>query len=286
MKVVIFPNFQKENALKCSREACEILYRFGVEIYIDSKYRSFFEDMAFIKYSAFSEAVKFADTAIAVGGDGTILKCAKYLVGLDTKLLGINTGRLGFMASLESDRLDELERLISGEYSVSERMMLETEICSVNKSFSATALNDIVVSRIYSKISDFEIYADEELIGKYRADGAVFSTPTGSTAYSLSAGGPIIEPDLECIEMNLLCPHSLFTRPVLFSPEREIRFSHSVEASAEVYISIDGGEPMVLDKEECLRIKKSEHKIHLIDMNGNKFYDSLNKKLMKSIKGD
>lgn len=286
MKISIFPNFQKENALKCSREVCDILHQNNVELYVDKKYYEQFKDKNHVNFGIFKDFVKESDIAIAIGGDGTILKCARYLLGLDTKLLGINTGRLGFMASLEFDELDEMERLIKGDYDIIKRMMLDTRIYTGEEYCENIALNDVSVARVYSKLCDFSVYVDDELIGSYRADGVVISTPTGSTAYALSAGGPIIEPDLDCIEMTLICPHSLFSRPMLFSPERVIKLVHNVETKPELYISIDGNEPITFDNKQVLEIKRSAHKINLIDMKSNTFYDSLNKKLMRSIKGN
>ena len=227
MKVAIYPNFQKENALKCSREVCEILHQYNSEIYIDNKYFEQFQDKDYINFGVFKDFVKESDIAIAVGGDGTILKCARYLLGLNTKLLGINTGRLGFMASLEFDELSELYRLLK-DYDIIKRMMLDTRIYTGEQYCNNIALNDVSIARLYSKLCDFNVYIDDNLIGSYRADGIVISTPTGSTAYALSAGGPIIEPNLDCIEMTLLCPHSLFSRPMLFSPERVIKIVHNV----------------------------------------------------------
>ena len=113
----------------------------------------------------------------------------------------------------------------------------------------------------------------------------MLATPTGSTAYSLSAGGPIIEPGLECIEMNLICPHSLFTRPMLYSADKTVRIVHHSQGAPEVYFSVDGNKPINLGIEQSLQIKRSHYKVKLIDLMGDTFYDSLNKKLMQSIKG-
>ena len=239
MKTAIFPNFQKENALFCAREVCDILHSVDIEVYINEMYKKEFEDKSFVKFGKLEDYIDDMNFAIAIGGDGTILKNAKHIVGKDIKLLGINTGRLGFMASIEPDELNELKRLKTGEYSVSERMMLKAEVTSKDGTIKKyVALNDVSIARPYAKICDFEVFVNGSLIGQYRADGVVFSTPTGSTAYSLSAGGPIIEPDLECIEMTLICPHSLFTRPMLFSSEKNITTVHRVRENPQMYLSV------------------------------------------------
>lgn len=284
MKAAIYPNFQKNNAFECARKLCDILNENDIDIFIDSSYKNEFKDKPSVKYGQFDDIAAEADFAIAIGGDGTILKCAKHLIETDTKLLGINTGRLGFMSALEYDQLEQIESLKTGNYFVSERMMLTAEIDNNGSIYELEALNDISVSAVYSNICEFNIYTDSCLIGKYRADGAVFSTPTGSTAYSLSAGGPIIEPEMECIEMTLICPHSLFARPMIFSPNKKIKFENCSKRNPDMFISVDGGEHIKLSYGSWIEISCSQHKIKIIDITGNAFYNSLNQKLMRPIK--
>lgn len=284
MKAVIFPNFQKNNALETARSVCDILNKNEIEVYIDNNYINDFSDKPFVKFGVFDKLAVNADFAIAIGGDGTILKCAKHIIGLDIKLLGINTGRLGFMSAIEYDQLQQLDALKTGNYTVSERMMLKAEVLIGNKKIASEALNDVSVSSVYSNICDFDISINENIIGSYRADGAVFSTPTGSTAYSLSAGGPIIEPEMNCIEMTLICPHSLFARPMIFSPDKKITFENSSRRNPDMYVSIDGNKPLELTYGSKVNITASEHKIKIIDIKRNTFYNSLNRKLMHPIK--
>lgn len=284
MKAAIYPNFQKDNALECARKLCDILSENDFEIYIDNSFKNEFKDKKLVKYGCFDDIAGEADFAIAIGGDGTILKCAKHLIETDTKLLGINTGRLGFMSALEYDQLELISRLKIGNYCISKRMMLTAKINNNGSLCEFEALNDVSVSAVYASICDFNIYTDERLIGRYRADGAVFSTPTGSTAYSLSAGGPIIEPEMECIEMTLICPHSLFARPMIFSPNKKIKFENYSKRNPDMFICIDGGKPIKLSCGSWLEIAVSTHKIEIVDITGNTFYNSLNKKLMHPIK--
>lgn len=285
MKVIIFPNLLKKDAYDCTLSVFDILLKLGAEISMDDTYINTFGHMNHISFGKFSELAADADIAIAIGGDGTILKCAAKMLGKETKLLGINTGRLGFMASVEKDELSILTRLFTGDYTVSERMLIMAEHTVNGKTKIYHALNDIVVSSRYTKIIEFEVSVKNNTIGNYLADGVVFSTPTGSTAYSLSAGGPIIEPELECIEMNLVCPHSLFARPMIYTADSELSFVHHSPEETAVGFSVDGNDPVMLKKDETLIIRKSDHKIKLIDMTGITFYDSLNRKLMRSLKG-
>ena len=282
MKVALYPNFQKKNALSCAREACDVLRSAGIDVFVSSEYAQEFADKPGVKLEDIAESAKTADVVIAIGGDGTILRCAKYLMGTDTMLLGINTGTLGFMAGLEADQLDKLVQLRDGGYEISERMTLDVRMPDGSV---GTALNDICAKSVNSKICDFDIYADGYLIGRYRADGALFSTPSGSTAYALSAGGPVIEPDLECIEMNLICPHSLFARATLFSAGRKmcLREVSSFDDRA-MGVSVDGALFGELRKGQEIEIFRGRHNIRFIDLIGNSFHESLCRKMMKPIK--
>ena len=285
MKVVIYPNFRKQYAPEVTRAVCQALHQMGLEIGVDQIHRNALGDISYIDFGDLCEMAEQAEFAIAIGGDGTILKCARKLMRSDVKLLGINTGRLGFMAAPESDELDQLPRLLTGEYRVSQRMMLRAALWREGKEIGVyTALNDVYASRYGGRMSDFSVYADDSLIGRYRADGVVFSTPTGSTAYSLSAGGPIIEPDLSCIEMTLICPHSLFARPVLFSADRRITLVPEHYKTATLSLSADGNESVEMQPEDRVVLTRSSHTVSLVEMTDSHFFDSLNGKMMHALK--
>ena len=286
MKVAVHHNPEKDNALEYAKKVCKILLNDGAEVTVRPEYREKFSEIDGIHYERLDESVKTADFAVAVGGDGTMLRCAKKMIGCKAKLIGVNTGRLGFMASLETDQLEKLLLLKNNEYELTERMLLHGILRSGDEVREFNALNDINISGLYTKICDFKLYSGEYQIGSYRADGIIFSTPTGSTAYALSAGGPVIEPDLECIEMTLVCPHSLFSRATLFSPDRHLTVEcTSVSEEMPVYMSFDGEEPIEIKRNSTLEIYKSQYKIPFVDFfSRNAFHDSLSKKLMQSIK--
>lgn len=285
MKVALYPNFQKKNALKCAREACDILVSAGIEVSVSEEFRSDFSDKESVVFEDISVSAETADIVIAIGGDGTILRCAKFLMGTDTKLLGINTGTLGFMAGLEAFQLDKLRRLTTGDYDVSERMTLDVTVIENGIKKKYTALNDVSAKSDSFKICDFEVYSDDYLIGKYRADGVLFSTPSGSTAYALSTGGPIIEPDLKCIEMTLICPHSLFSRATLFSPDRRLKITDRTSGDDHcMIVTIDGDSHIKLRNSESIEICRGKNKIKFVNLIGNSFHESLCTKMMKPIK--
>ena len=277
LKVAIFHNSQKNNADMCALQVADILHQQGIKVFADYERSEFYKDKSYINFGNFSDIAKSCDVAIAIGGDGTILQCAKYIVGSNTQLLGINTGRLGFMASVELSQLDVLKKLPLKDYNVIPRMLLKI---SLSDGSTFEALNDISIVRQYSKIFDFSIHLQDIPIGSYRADGVIFSTPTGSTAYSLSAGGPIIEPDAQCIEMVLVSPHFLGTRPMIFSPNKVLKFSHSCD-DGDIFFSVDGKTPINLPRGTTITIEKSPNIVNIIDMMNNTFYVSLNEKLNK-----
>ena len=284
MKAALYPNFQKRNALSCAREACDVLAEAGIEVAVSEDFRSDFADKPHVIFEDMSISADTADVVLAIGGDGTILRCAKYLLGKDTKLLGINTGTLGFMAGLESDQLDKLKKLKTGDYEISERMTLDVVCHTPEGDIECTALNEVQGRSGSFRICDFEVYSDDYLIGRYRADGVLFSTPSGSTAYSLSAGGPVIEPDLECIEMTLICPHSLFSRATLFSPTRRLRMKDTTVRDDSMVINVDGEHFMSLGAGDSIEICRGKNNINFIDIIGNSFHESLCKKMCKPIK--
>lgn len=284
MKAVLYPNFQKKNALGCARNVCDVLRRCGIEVSVSSEYKNEFADKNYVLFEDIDKAVKNSDIVIAIGGDGTILRCAKFLIGTDAKLLGINTGTLGFMAGLEADQLDKLIQLKTGEFEISERMTVDVVIHGKDGDTVFTALNEVSARSGSFRICDFEVYSDGYLVGKYRADGVLFSTPSGSTAYALSAGGPVIEPDLQCIEMTLICPHSLFSRATLFSAERKLKITDRTAGADSIVISVDGELNRRIGEGESIEIMRGRNTLEFVDLIGNSFHESLCRKMCKPIK--
>lgn len=287
MKILIFPNLKKKNALKCTHQACEVLNSFNAEIFLDEEFSPVFSEKPYINFGKLDALVSACDIVIAIGGDGTILKCSKLVAPFNKPILGINSGRLGFMATIESDELEMLKNLADGSYSIVNRMMLNAKLIRENGEIvESYALNDIVVSKgQMCKIADFEVSLNNQIVSSLRADGLIFSTPTGSTAYSLSAGGPIIEPDMECIEFTQICPFSLFARTMIFSPEKTLKVTFKSTKGSIIMISSDGNEGINFTSNDVLYISKSDKYIKFIDINDSSFYNSINTKLMQPLKG-
>lgn len=285
MKVVISPNFSKNNAAETTIKVCSVLHDMGFTLFMRNEQSGFFGANSYISFGDADEITSACDLIIAIGGDGTILEASSYAAQYNKLLLGINTGRLGFMASLETDELYQLSKLLSGDYKVEKRMMLDCEHVSANGSSTITALNDIVISGKYAKLTDFFVNANGAEVSELRADGIIFSTPTGSTAYALSAGGPILEPGLECIQMTPVCPHSLCSRTMLFATDKKLVVTNSSRDSENLYLAVDGRIIGNVGVDDKIIISRSEKLLQLIDISGNSFYNAVNRKLMNSLKG-
>ncbi len=284
MKVLICSNLKKEKTLAVLPEAVKILSENGM-IPVMAESAAEFYSSPCVEYIPEPLSLDQIDILLTVGGDGTILKWAKKAALANKPLIGINTGRLGFMTSLEPEELRLLSELKTGNYLVSKRMLMEATIYSENSSASYLALNDIVLSKdSYSKLPEFSVCSNGFVVSRLRADGLILSTPTGSTAYALSAGGPIIEPDAECMELTPLCAHTLLNRPMIFSGNDEISVSYKGYEGSAVNVSVDGDSGIYLGENNKIVISKSPVVFRLIDINGNSFYNALNDKLLRPLK--
>ncbi|MCM1523936.1 MAG: NAD(+)/NADH kinase [Ruminococcus sp.] len=288
MKTVIFPNFSKKNAYETTRKVCSTLHNMGFEVICRDSQSHCLPGEDYISFMPIDSAARVCDMIIAVGGDGTILEASGYAAEYGKLLLGINTGRLGFMASMETDGLCDLSRLMSGDYTVENRMMLDCEYIPSSGGCAGkfTALNDVVISSRYAHLADYFISANGVSVSSIRADGVIFSTPTGSTAYALSAGGSILEPTLKCIQATPVCPHSLSSRPMIFSAEKSLDVCYKARKDTVLCLNVDGQTAVKeLGKNDRLVISGSKKFLRLIDINGNSFFNAVNEKLMGTIKG-
>ena len=286
MKIYIFPNLNKKNCAEYTAAACNVLNNCGAELFIDEIYKEEFYKLEFLNFIKETTFINDCDVIVVIGGDGTILKCAKFAATHKKPILGINCGRLGFMTSLEHNQIGLLEKLCKGEYTTSRRMMLSVSVEPKNSEhLKFTALNDVVISKSDDcKIADFEVSKNGKTISSLRADGVIFSTPTGATAYSMSAGGPIIEPELECIEYTQICAHTLFARSVVLSPDSIIKIKSKCNKHAHTCVNVDGNIVYRLCNDDEVIVSKSGYYIDVIDIAGGSFFASVNKKLMQPLK--
>lgn len=280
MNIAIIVNLTKEKAITCTRDIIALLRSHGAAVLMPPDCQNLFaqEDVTFCD----SMETLFArgDIAVTVGGDGTIIHAAKYAARSDTPLIGVNVGRLGFAANVECDEINSLVKLLSGDYTAESRTLLDVEVKKPGGSRHYLAVNDAVVAHgQFSKIVDLYVSLDGEEISRYRADGLLFSTPTGSTAYSLSAGGPILSPQMTCILMTPVCPHSLYSRSVLFDGGATLTVSVKIPAECSCLLTVDGETNINITEEDSVIIRRSALRLKLLSVKQYNFYRRLNEKL-------
>lgn len=281
-RVIISYNRRDKNSVKIAEDICAELRTSGI-----TPYSLKYDDGS----SGGLSGVESAENGegcicmITVGGDGSIISHGKLAAAWGIPLLGVNTGRLGFMANLEPGDIRRIPSIILGSFRVSRRMMMSVEVRYANGGMlHQNTLNDVVVSRdSKSKLPEFCVFCGDTEVSRLRADGVIFSTPTGSTAYSLSAGGPIIDPAMKCIEYTALCPHSLFSRPMLFSAERTVELRVNSYQDSRVTISFDGDSGYPFGDGDVLKISVGGNELSLIET-GDGFFGSVNRKLMQPLK--
>ena len=218
------------------------------------------------------------DMLISLGGDGTILRFARQVAEKGTPLLGVNLGKLGFLAEVSVEDLDAcLTEVLKGDYFVVERMMLQATI--VKNSMTYIALNDIVVDKFgSSRVLNFETHVNGEYLATFTADGIILSTPTGSTAYALANGGPIVTPHNRAITISPICPHSLTARPVIVPDDSVIRIK-VVSSESKIHITADGQDEVMVRPPTEIRVKRSPFSARLVKRRNTSYYDLLRKKL-------
>lgn len=280
MKIAIIVNLSKQKAITCADSICGLLAEKGARLFALSECEDYLSFGSITYFGDINVMFGYCDVAITVGGDGTIIHAAKHAASADIPLIGVNVGRLGFAADLEADDIGALTMLLTGDYVIDKRIMLDIEVQSRGPSKHYFAVNDAVIAHgQLSKIVDFSLCLNGEEISKYRADGLLFATPTGSTAYSLSAGGPIISPQMDCILMTPVCPHSLFSRSVLFEGESTLSVSAKIPDGCSCVLTVDGEVNINIEESDRVIIRKSNQKLKLISINKLNFYRKLNRKL-------
>lgn len=230
------------------------------------------------------EAAKL-DVVIVLGGDGTILSTARNLASLEIPILGVNTGHLGFLAEVERSGLDyAIKSLFDGSFRIEDRMMLQCSFQNNDYKKMYNSLNDIVISKgTLARILKYEIHIDGKLYTSFTADGVIIATPTGSTAYSLSAGGPIIYPTLNLIEITPICPHSLGIRTIVVDSKSKVRILVK-ERYGSVYLTVDGQESIELNGCDEVDVAMSPYKCRLIKLHNYNYYKLLRKKITSRTK--
>ena len=282
MVISVFPNLNNNGVSELAFDVIKILTDGGADVYVQNEYKPIFKSTK-AKFENFDKAMSLCDCAIAIGGDGTTLNIAKKAAFLNKSALGINADRLGFMSGIEIDELSLLTKLINKEYIIDERAMLKATIEKDGEVLSSHhCLNDIVVSRgNFARLIDVTITCDGRSVSNMRSDGVIISTPTGSTAYSMAAGGPVVSPEADCIIETPICPHSLMDRSIIFSADKELIVTANNDQNNSPIMTVDGQEAVNLTPGCQIHIKKSDITTKLIKLKPENFYEVLNKKIIE-----
>lgn len=279
-KVLVVPNQFKDKHFKVTLEVMTWLIDRGIEAYLPPEL-SHFKDLS--EYDFIDDHdLPTIDYCMVLGGDGTIISTSRNYYEYEIPMIGINLGNLGFLAEIElHDMHATLEELLKGNFVVEQRMLISAN--DDEKDFLGYALNDIVISRqSISRMINFDVYVNDAFVNSYRADGVIISTPTGSTAYNLSAGGPIIAPNQNAIVMTPICPHSLTARSIVLAGDDDVKitFKHPRNSHVnDLLVTIDGQETTRIFKEDTISIRRAPKNVRLVRLRKNEFFEILRRKL-------
>ena len=285
MKVILSPNPYRDKGLKAAQAAGRILAASGVETVIclpfDPDEGGRVELPAGVTPGELSRELKGADVLVCFGGDGTILHAARDATPHRVPVLGVNLGSVGFMAELEQGELSLLSRLAGGKFDVERRMMLDVSVRREGRRvFRETALNDAVLTKgAVGRVLDLEVTGDRVTIASFSGDGVVIATPTGSTAYSLAAGGPIVEPTAENIIVTPVCAHSLHAKPFVLHSTRGVGVRIAPGCRKTAWLAVDGGKAFRVQPGDWVECRRSQQFAQLVKLTGRSFYERINQKL-------
>ena len=285
MKIVLSSNPYRDKGLRVALEARRVLEHAGAQTVLCLPFQPKKGDRLDlprqITLSTLNKELPSADLLICFGGDGTILHAARDATLHGVPILGVNTGSVGFMAELERGELPLLAPLVHGIYTIQERMMLDVRVLRGDKLICQDiALNDAVISKgSMARVAEMEVLADRVKATSITGDGVIVATPTGSTAYSMSAGGPIVEPTSNCIIITPVCAHQLAARAMVLAPERVVTVQLPRGNRKYLYLSVDGGKAVRLTGGDRVEIRRSERCTQLVQLADRSFYQVIDQKL-------
>ncbi len=281
-RVILTPNPYRDKNFQTVRNAAKILQDAGMEprICLPFEVDKSFELPRDLHFHKLDREMQNTDLVICFGGDGTILHMAKAATRHGVPILGVNIGTMGFMAELESSELNQLARLASDDYTIDSRMMLDVTVRRDRDIvFHDICLNDVVITKgAVARIVHLSVRCDGIQVMECGGDGIIIATPTGSTAYNLSAGGPIVEPEAKSIMITPICAHDMVSRCIVASDKRVITVGLTQNARRNAFLSVDGGKALRLNMGDIATIRKSNMETKLLRLKQRSFYDVVNTK--------
>ena len=281
-RVILCPNPYRDSELKVCRQSWDMLESLGMQtsVCLPFQREGYGEELG-LSMRPLQQEIRQADLLIAFGGDGTILHLARTVALHSVPVLGVNLGSLGFMSELEVNELDRLRDLAQGRFTVESRMMLDVSVLREGRQvYNNIALNDAVVSKgSIARVVRLDIFTEEGRLTKVGGDGIIVSTPTGSTGYSMAAGGPIVEPTARNLLLTPICPHSTRSSSYVLSPEHIITVEAADANRKFVYLSVDGGKAFSLKNGDQVRVSTSKYTTRLVRLSKKSFCEILDKKM-------
>ena len=279
-KIGFVTNIEKDPTLQETKKMVDFVLKKGCEVYVSETFSDVHPDVI---ATSSSEMYKSVDFVVLIGGDGTILRVARSAAIFDTPILGINFGTLGYLADVEKvNAIDAIEKVLNGDFTIENRMMLEpyVERGCVSHEINL-ALNEVCITNsVCSRMIKLSVEVNGEYFDTFRADGIIVSTPTGSTAYNLSAGGPILSPHTELMTITHICPHTLYARPFVIDGNDVVRIRVQSNYN-NVQMSCDGQSTVQMKNDDVIVVKKSRYVTRIIKTTNMNFYDILRRKMVE-----
>ena len=282
-KVILCPNPYRDAQLRVAKEAKRVLDEVGCPNVVCLPFRNQEPPEGYgLNIEPLQQEIRGADMIIAFGGDGTILHLSKTAAHRDIPVLGVNLGSLGFMAELESRELSQLRDLCDGKYEIESHMMLDVSVQRDGRViYSNLALNEALIARgNISRVIRLQIFTEQGKLVDVAGDGVIVASPTGSTAYSLSAGGPVVEPTARNFIVSPICAHSVHANAYVLSPERVITVQTEKNSYKPVLLSVDGGRAFSLRSGDCIEVRRSKFDTKLVRLSKRSFCEILQKKML------
>lgn len=285
-RVVLCPNPYRDKGLAAAKEADGILRQMGLETVFCLPFKPEGGEQQYgVVCRPLQQELRGSDLIIAFGGDGTILHLARTAAMRGIPVLGVNLGSLGFMSDLELSELHLLRNLAKGRFRREKRMMLDVTVLREGRTvYASSALNDAVVSKgAMARVIRLQVMAGDDQLGVFGGDGVVVATPTGSTGYSLSAGGPIVEPTAQNFVISPICAHTVFSSSFVLSAAGTVTVSPADQGRKQVYLSVDGGRAFALKSGDKVRVCRSQYETELLRLTDKSLYEILRTKMAGGI---
>ncbi len=277
--IALFVNRDRDADLSATKEVISLLQKYNKTVYLDVSLKDEI-DIPNLVYAHYDGIFERCDAIIALGGDGTILKIVNQAADFNVPIMGINLGHLGFLTQAERGDLSNFVKILEGDYTIEHRMMLEAQVISGGKkTASFNALNDIIIRGDSAKMIALTAEVDGTQASSYLADGIIVATSTGSTAYSLSCGGPIVHKALDCMILTPICPHTMKSRCIIIPPESVTAIGFDAAYCSEVDLKIDGISVKRLGADEYVKVVRSEKRVPMINVNSRGYFDVIREKL-------